>query len=185
MICFCCNYHGFCVLYPCYDIYVYVYMYCCDGFCSERRYYVSFCFLWTAVAIAPTNCLKFIWWVQAYMCCCYLTYCGVYMNVCDLIWECDVLWDYFGGGDNPSWNDPHPTFVTSAALNGLNVTMGYCVTFCFKVQSPDFLFFLSSSSANLKTSCRFEILQDLNLFLIYGFMVPSIKFEVRIVLAGS
>ena len=29
------------------------------------------------------------------------------------------------------------TFVMTAALNGLNVTMGYCVRFGFKVQSPD------------------------------------------------
>ena len=34
-------------------------------------------------------------------------------------------------------------------------------------------------------SCRFEISQDLSLFLMYGFMIPSIKFEARIVLAGS
>ena len=29
------------------------------------------------------------------------------------------------------------TCVTSGALNGMNVTMGYCVRFGFKVQSPD------------------------------------------------
>ena len=45
--------------------------------------------------------------------------------------------------------------------------------------------FWSSSSANLKMSCRVEILQDLSLFLMYGFMMPSIKFEARIMLAGS
>ena len=45
--------------------------------------------------------------------------------------------------------------------------------------------FWSSSSANLKTSCRLEILQNLSLFLIYGFMMLSIKFEARIMLAGS
>ena len=28
---------------------------------------------------------------------------------------------------------PIPTFVTTAALNGLTVTMGYCVRFGFKV----------------------------------------------------
>ena len=33
-------------------------------------------------------------------------------------------------------------FVTGAALNGLNVTMGYCVRFDFKVQSPDLLFLI-------------------------------------------
>ena len=46
------------------------------------------------------------------------------------------------------------TFVTSAALNGLNVTVGYCVRLGFKVQSPDLL------------------------------MMASIKFEARIMLAG-
>ena len=76
------------------------------------------------------------------------------------------------------------TFVTSATLNGLNVTMGYCVRFGFKVQSPDLLFLIPSSE-NLKISCRCEILQDLNLFLMYGFMMPSIKFEARIMPAGS
>ena len=34
------------------------------------------------------------------------------------------------------------TFVTTAALNGLNVTMGYHVRFGFKVQSPEFLFLI-------------------------------------------
>ena len=34
------------------------------------------------------------------------------------------------------------TFVTTAALNGLNVTMGYCVRFEFKVQTPDLLFLI-------------------------------------------
>ena len=34
------------------------------------------------------------------------------------------------------------TFVTHAALNGLNVTMGYCIRFGFKVQSPDLLFWI-------------------------------------------
>ena len=77
---------------------------------------------------------------------------------------------------------PISTFVTTAALNGLNVTMGYCVRFGFKVQSPDFL---SSSSANLKMSCRLETLQDLSLFLMYRFMMPSINFEAKIMLPGS
>ena len=44
--------------------------------------------------------------------------------------------------------------------------------------------FWSSLSANLKLSYRFQILQDLSLFLMYGFMMPSIKFEARIMLAG-
>ena len=34
-------------------------------------------------------------------------------------------------------------------------------------------------------SCIFEILQDLSLFLICGFLIPSVKFEARIILAGS
>ena len=34
------------------------------------------------------------------------------------------------------------TFVTSTALNGLNVTMDYCVRFGFKVQSSDLLFLI-------------------------------------------
>ena len=101
MISFCCNYHGYWVLYPCYDIYVYVYLNCCDDFCGERRYNVSLWLSWMAVLIAPTNCPKFVWWMQAYLCCCYLTYCEVHMNVCDLVWDCDVVWDYFGKGENP------------------------------------------------------------------------------------
>ena len=45
--------------------------------------------------------------------------------------------------------------------------------------------FWSSSSANLKMSCRFETLQDLSLFFKYGLMMPSIKLEATIMLPGS
>ena len=113
------------VLYSCYDIYVYVYLYCCDGFCGERRCYVRLCLSWIAVLIAPTNCLKFVWWVQTYLCCCYLTYYGVHMTVYDLVWDCDGVWHYFGG-----------TILNEKALNGLNVTMGYCIRFGFKGPNP-------------------------------------------------
>ena len=76
------------------------------------------------------------------------------------------------------------TFVTSAVLNGMIVTMDYCVRFGFKVQSPDLLF-LILLKCSLKMSCRFEILQDISLLFVYGFMMPSIKFEARIIVAGS
>ena len=33
------------------------------------------------------------------------------------------------------------TFVTIVALNGLKDTMGYCIRFGFKVQSPDLFVF--------------------------------------------
>ena len=46
---------------------------------------MNLCLSWITVLIAPTNCLKFVQWGQAYLCCCYLTYCGVHMNVCDLV----------------------------------------------------------------------------------------------------
>ena len=62
--------------------------------------------------------------------------------------------------------------------------MGYCVRFGFKVQKLIFCFW-SSSSASLKMSHGFYILQDLHLFLICGFMMPSIKFEASIILTGS
>ena len=76
------------------------------------------------------------------------------------------------------------TIVTSAAHNGLNVTMGYCVRFGFRVQRPDLLFLILLKCI-FEMSFRFEILQDLSFFLIYGFMMPSIKYEARIMLAGS
>ena len=68
------------------------------------------------------------------------------------------------------------TFITNAALNGLNVTVGYSVKFGFKVQSPDLLF-LILLKCKFEMSCRFEILQEFSLFFIHGFMMPSIKFE--------
>ena len=34
------------------------------------------------------------------------------------------------------------TFVAIVSLNGLNVTLGYCIRFGFKVQSPDLLFLI-------------------------------------------
>ena len=41
------------------------------------------------------------------------------------------------------------TIVTTASLNGLNVTMGYCVRFGFKVESPHLLFLIL-------LKCKFE-----------------------------
>ena len=76
------------------------------------------------------------------------------------------------------------TFVTIIALDGLNVTMCYCIRFDLKSKALIFCFW-SSSSAILKMSCRFEILWDLSLFLICGFFIPLVKFVARIVLAGS
>ena len=61
---------------------------------------MSLCLSWIAVLVGPTNCLKFVLWVQAYLCCCYLTHCGVHMTVYYLVWGCDGVWHYFGGGDN-------------------------------------------------------------------------------------
>ena len=52
----------------------------------------------------------------AYLCCCYFTYCGVHMNVCDLVWDCDVVWDYFGGETILNEMALISIFVTSATL---------------------------------------------------------------------
>ena len=85
---------------PVMIFYVYVYLYCCDGFCGERRYYVSF-------VDAMDNCFNHskklfkVCVMGASISCCYFTYCCVHINVCDVMWHCDVEWDYFGGGDNP------------------------------------------------------------------------------------
>ena len=46
--------------------------------------------------ICSKNCLRFVWLVQAYLCCCYLTYCGVHMYVCDLVWDCYVAFWRWG-----------------------------------------------------------------------------------------
>ena len=42
------------------------------------------------------------------------------------------------------------TFVTSAALNGLNVTMGYCVIFVFKVQMSSDLYCMYRRHPSMK-----------------------------------
>ena len=71
------------------------------------------------------------------------------MNVCDLVWDCDVVWDYFGEGKILKEMAHTSTLVTSAALNGLNVTMGYHIRFGFKIKSPELLFMLL-------LKCKFE-----------------------------
>ena len=133
MIFFCVNYHGYCVLNPCHDIYVYVYLYCCEGFCGKRRYNVSLCLLWIAVLNAPTNvqsfcyrckhiCVVAIWhtvgciWM-------FLIWCGIVMLYGIMLVEMTTL------------NEIAliSTLITSAAFNGLNVTMAYCVRFGFLV----------------------------------------------------
>ena len=64
------------------------------------------------------------------------------MNVCDLVWDCYVVCVIIlVKGTIFNEMAPISTFVTTAALNGLNVTVGYCVRFAFKVQSPDLFFF--------------------------------------------
>ena len=132
MICFYCNYY--CVLYPCYGIYVYVYLYCCDDFCGERGCYVRLFLSWIVVLIDPTNCLcdgcKHICvvaiWPTVGCIWLFMIRCGIVM-VCGIILEEGTVFNEM---------DLISTFVTIVALNGLNVTMGYCIRFSFKIQSP-------------------------------------------------
>ena len=69
----------------------------------------------------------------------------------DLLWgayDCGLVWDLMVCGifleEGTILNEMAliSTVVTGAALNGLNVTMGYCIRLGFKVQSPDLLFLI-------------------------------------------